>query len=928
MVDMATLAIKVQQDGISQAQSGLDSLTKSGAAAEQQMGRTGSASSSMAKQMAILTAALASAYAAYKSLNDAIGYGMRVETLGVAMNVVAKNAGLSSDAIKYFSAQVKSAGITSTEAFSVITKAMVQGLDLNKMKELATRARDIAVVAGMNTSDAFATIMHGIESGVSRIFHTMGVAVRDQKTVFDEYATSIGKTGKELNQVEKAQAMLNEVMRASAGYAGAAAAADETAGKMLASLDRVIKDTYESFWVLFGPGVTTGIKELTLGFKDLQKWADLNRDSLMAAGVAMGTFIRDAGEAAIATGKWVLANFDLVKSLTELYIISRLIAWIQGMYTAMVAAQGGATLLRGAMAAYSIATGTAAYTTTVYTANAYGATTATVALTGSAVALNAAMGVLLATMGPLLVALAAYGAYKSLTGKAGYLAPAESALEPGVGLEATLGIKPPAAPFVGPPAPSASEMEMRRIQAKLEQIVKEGKDAADKAARESAPGHGAKGKGAESAQASVEKFIETMRQETAKGAGDTEAILNAWYSKQAVMLDQWAAKGANVTEADKALKEAYYSKLQKLDSDFQDWYIAGLGRTYEALVVAEDKKRKEVAGNEDKIAKVREVFDKKHQDLVENQQIEAINLMKGYLDSMSQMAPLLDDQLRLKEQSLKLEMELSSQSLDRMLREEKITQATYDEAKAMQALVNQAKKYSLERMTWQTLGVSGGIQMANIEAINQAKVWLANTTSQWIMSLPQTVSQPMASTFIDILRGRKTDFEELGWSMAQAMLQKMIEGWVVQALPMITSTLSGIFGSGSNTSLMNMFSWSPSAHGNVFRYARGGLTMGPTIFPMAGGFGLMGESGTEAVMPLTRTPGGDLGVRAVGGGSPINITIETHTKNPVQVTQSNDGQGNIKILFDELLEEAVQHGGKGARAMDRRYGTRPATTVR
>jgi lambda family phage tail tape measure protein len=42
----------------------------------------------------------------------------------------------------------------------------------------------------------------------------------------------------------------------------------------------------------------------------------------------------------------------------------------------------------------------------------------------------------------------------------------------------------------------------------------------------------------------------------------------------------------------------------------------------------------------------------------------------------------------------------------------------------------------------------------------------------------------------------------------------------------------------------------------------------PTAFGMAGGeVGVMGEAGEEAIMPLTRTTGGKLGVMAIGGGS-------------------------------------------------------------
>jgi hypothetical protein len=46
-------------------------------------------------------------------------------------------------------------------------------------------------------------------------------------------------------------------------------------------------------------------------------------------------------------------------------------------------------------------------------------------------------------------------------------------------------------------------------------------------------------------------------------------------------------------------------------------------------------------------------------------------------------------------------------------------------------------------------------------------------------------------------------------------------------------------------------------------FATGGIVDRPTLFPMAKGMGLMGEAGPEAVMPLTRSPSGHLGVRAL-----------------------------------------------------------------
>lgn len=67
------------------------------------------------------------------------------------------------------------------------------------------------------------------------------------------------------------------------------------------------------------------------------------------------------------------------------------------------------------------------------------------------------------------------------------------------------------------------------------------------------------------------------------------------------------------------------------------------------------------------------------------------------------------------------------------------------------------------------------------------------------------------------------------------------------------------------------------SQGRVMPFAKGGIVSGPSYFPMRGGTGLMGEAGPEAIMPLTRSADGRLGVQAQGGGRPIHVTMNIQT---------------------------------------------------
>lgn len=137
-----------------------------------------------------------------------------------------------------------------------------------------------------------------------------------------------------------------------------------------------------------------------------------------------------------------------------------------------------------------------------------------------------------------------------------------------------------------------------------------------------------------------------------------------------------------------------------------------------------------------------------------------------------------------------------------------------------------------------------------------------------------------------------------------------------------------------------------SALGNVFSGGdlslyRNSVVTRPTYFThdehirkYATGAGLMGEAGPEAVMPLVRTSGGNLGVRAEGvGTSPqINIQVinQTGTDATAEVQQQRNAQGGIDVVVMLKREMAsdIARGGVLDQTIRGRYGVKPVVRGR
>lgn len=194
-----------------------------------------------------------------------------------------------------------------------------------------------------------------------------------------------------------------------------------------------------------------------------------------------------------------------------------------------------------------------------------------------------------------------------------------------------------------------------------------------------------------------------------------------------------------------------------------------------------------------------------------------------------------------------------------------------------------------------------------------------------------------ASAMTNWAFGRKQNIGDVFTSLMSYMIK-------VQLMAAGSSLLSGLFGNVSGTPYTSQSPTSagtynvggsemtiqalPNAHGNVFsgapslsQYSNSLLT-GPTFFGFdklhafatGAAFGVGGEAGTEAVMPLTRV-GQDLGVRAMinvvgtGAASAPKVTVNNYNQSSnaqVETRQTTNANGDVSI--ETFITDVVNNG--------------------
>lgn len=190
---------------------------------------------------------------------------------------------------------------------------------------------------------------------------------------------------------------------------------------------------------------------------------------------------------------------------------------------------------------------------------------------------------------------------------------------------------------------------------------------------------------------------------------------------------------------------------------------------------------------------------------------------------------------------------------------------TTEEIKRAATIVNEEKKVAAQTA-------------ATAEAAKKA----AESQKQW--------NNQLTSAFKDAIMHSKN----LGDALSN--LANRVQDMLVNKA--LDSLLGGMFAS------MKFAKGAAFSAGGVTAFASGGVVNSPTMFPMRGGMGMMGEAGAEAIMPLTRTSSGDLGVKAVGAGTVVNTSININVTGGTK-EQNEDAGKRVSAAVRQAIDDTV-----------------------
>ena len=392
------------------------------------------------------------------------------------------------------------------------------------------------------------------------------------------------------------------------------------------------------------------------------------------------------------------------------------------------------------------------------------------------------------------------------------------------------------------------------------------------------------------------------------------------YLRQIALIDTTGKKSAEVTEQ------------QKLQFDIADGKLTGLNET-------QKQRLEQLATEVDRLNAVKKANEEnlKLAEYISNLQRENANAAAS-LDADVIGAGLGDKARERMREQLSIEREFleKREDLQRRYQSGDIrSQEDYDRynQELDKALAERLDKY---RSHYDELDRLQGSWLAGAQ--NGLANWV-DTSSDYYTQVSDLVGNTLdglVDNMADALSGNKADWASWANSVLNELQKVLLRAIMVNTLKSAGDSgwfgsLGGMFGSsvaGAASAGGAIPSGAYTGAASQLKFAKGGVmdspdlsrfrngvVNSPTMFAFAKGAGLMGEAGPEAIMPLTRTADGNLGVRMVddtvssvgGGGAQLQQTIQQY------FSISGNGDAALKQAMQEAARQGANDGAKQAR---------------
>lgn len=389
------------------------------------------------------------------------------------------------------------------------------------------------------------------------------------------------------------------------------------------------------------------------------------------------------------------------------------------------------------------------------------------------------------------------------------------------------------------------------------------------------------------------------------------------YLRQIALIDTTGKKSAEVTEQ------------QKLQFDIADGKLAGLNETQrqrlDQLATEVDRLNAVKKANEESLKLAEYVSNLQRENANVSASLDADVIGAGQGDKARER---MREQLSIEREFLEKREDLQR----RYQRGDIRSQEDYDRynQELDKALAERLDKY---RSHYEQLDELQGDWLAGAQ--NGLANWV-DSSSDYYSQVSDLVSggmDGMIDNLADSLNSNKADWSSWANSILNDMQKIILKAIMLNSIQSmggsggIFGSLSGMFGGGASGGSTPSGAYNSAASGLTLN-AKGGIydsadlsqfsnsiVNSPTMFAFAKGAGLMGEAGPEAIMPLTRTADGSLGVRMVddvvssvgGGGANIQQTIQQH------FSISGNGDAALKQAMQQAARQGANDGAKQAR---------------